>query len=421
MKMGSTATLGIIADDMTGALMVAAYYETAGIKTAVVTEIDAIRECGGEAVVIWAGRTRLADPEEACLKITRAADAFDAIGCDQVIYKVCASFDSTERGNVGPAADILSARYNPSSLLFCPGFPKFNATVHQGYLFYRSRLISESVKRYDPATPMSDPDMVRFIGKQTAEPVGLLPHSVMLKGREAAQEHLNAMATEGTCYCVVDASDDGDVKIAAELARTQPTMVSSDAVLIQLGIDRFAPKPAISVAPPLPSSGTAAVLVGTVGPIADGQIAVFAEKHPVLTLDLIKDGSVEAMVSKSMQWAKTHHGNQPYLISTTVHDSRVKEIQAELGVRGASEKGERLMSELAYAISQLGVNKLIVVGGETSGGVIKRLGIHRLRALPDNGIGTGFCESEDSNQTRFFFKSGKTGTETVLLDALAAM
>lgn len=419
--MGSTATLGIIADDMTGALMVAAYYETAGIKTAVVTEIDAIRQCGGESVVIWAGRTRLADPEEACLKITRAADAFDAIGCDQVIYKVCASFDSTETGNIGPAADILSARYNPSSLLFCPGFPKFNATVHQGYLFYRSRLISESVKRYDPATPMSDPDMVRFIGKQTAEPVGLLPHSVMLKGREAAQEHLNAMATEGTCYCVVDASDDGDVKIAAELARTQPTLVSSDAVLIQLGIDRFAPKPAISVAPPLPSSGTAAVLVGTVGPIADGQIAVFAEKHPVLTLDLIKDGSVEAMVSKSMQWAKTHHGNQPYLISTTVHDSRVKEIQAELGVRGASEKGERLMSELAYAISQLGVNKLIVVGGETSGGVIKRLGIQRLRALPDNGIGTGFCESEDCNQTRFFFKSGKTGTETVLLDALAAM
>lgn len=419
--MEKTATLGIIADDMTGALMVAAYYETAGIKTAVVTEIDAIRECNGETVVIWAGRTRLADPEQACLQITLAADALDAIGCDQVIYKVCASFDSTERGNVGPAADTLRARYNPTSFLFCPGFPKFNATVHQGYLFYRSRLISESVKRYDPATPMSDPDMVRFIGKQTVEPVGLLPHSVLLKGREAAQAHLNAMATEGTCYCVVDASDDGDVKIAAELARSQPTMVSSDAVLIQLGIDRFAPKPAISVPPPLPSNGTAAVLVGTVGPIADGQIAVFAEKHPVLTLDLIKDGSVEAMVSKSMQWAKAHHGNQPYLISTTVQDSRVKEIQAELGVRGASEKGERLMSELAYAISKLGINKLIVVGGETSGGVIKRLGLLRLRAFADNGIGTGFCESDNRNQTRFFFKSGKTGTETVLLDALAAM
>lgn len=420
-KMGNNGTLGIIADDMTGALMVAAYYETAGIRTAVVTDIEAIRECAGEAVVIWAGRTRLAEPDEAKRQITRAADAFDAIGCDQVIYKVCASFDSTEQGNVGPAADLLRARYNPSSLLFCPGFPKFNATVHQGYLFYRSRLISESVKRYDPATPMSDPDMVRFIGKQTNEPIGLLPHSVLLKGKDAAQAHLDELANAGKCYCVVDASDDGDVRIAAELARAQPTMVSSDAVLIQLGIDRFAPKPAITIAPPLPSHGTAAVLVGTVGPIADGQIAVFAEQHPVLTLDLTKDGDIDAMVSKAMEWAKDHHGKQPYLISTAVSDTRVKEIQTELGVRGASEKGEKLISELAAAISELGVDKLIVVGGETSGGVIKRLGLQRLRALPDNGIGTGFCRSEGNDQIIFFFKSGKTGTETVFLDSLAAM
>ncbi len=239
--MGNNGTLGIIADDMTGALMVAAYYETAGIRTAVVTDIEAIRECAGEAVVIWAGRTRLAEPDEAKRQITRAADAFDAIGCDQVIYKVCASFDSTEQGNVGPAADLLRARYNPSSLLFCPGFPKFNATVHQGYLFYRSRLISESVKRYDPATPMSDPDMVRFIGKQTNEPIGLLPHSVLLKGKDAAQAHLDELANAGKCYCVVDASDDGDVRIAAELARAQPTMVSSDAVLIQLELIALRP------------------------------------------------------------------------------------------------------------------------------------------------------------------------------------
>jgi uncharacterized protein YgbK (DUF1537 family) len=268
---------------------------------------------------------------------------------------------------------------------------------------------------------MSDPDMVRFIGKQTNEPIGLLPHSVLLKGKDAAQAHLDELANAGKCYCVVDASDDGDVRIAAELARAQPTMVSSDAVLIQLGIDRFAPKPAITVAPPLPSHGTAAVLVGTVGPIADGQIAVFAEQHPVLTLDLTKDGDIDAMVSKAMEWAKDHHGKQPYLISTAVSDTRVKEIQTELGVRGASEKGEKLISELAAAISELGVDKLIVVGGETSGGVIKRLGLQRLRALPDNGIGTGFCRSEGNDQIIFFFKSGKTGTETVFLDSLAAM
>lgn len=420
-KMETSSTLGIIADDMTGALMVAAYYETAGIRTAVVTEIDSIRDCRGESVVIWAGRTRLIVPEEACFQVTSAADAFDAIGCDQVIYKVCASFDSTEQGNAGPVADVLRARYNPASLLFCPGFPKFNITIHQGYLFYHGRLVSESVKRYDPATPISDPDLVRFISKQTREPIGLLPHAILLKGLETSQARLDELARSGICYCVVDASDDGDVEIAAQLARRQPTMVSSDAVLIQLGMDRFAAKPAMTVKPPSPSGGTAAVLVGTVGPIADAQIAAFAQHYPVLALDLLEDGSVSDMLSKSMRWARLHHSNQPYLISTAVSYARVKAIQSELGIRGAGEKAEHLMAELAAAIAEFGIDRLIVVGGETSGGVIKRLGLRRLRAHPNNGIGTGFCRSESGERISFFFKSGKTGTDTVLLDALSIM
>ncbi len=130
--MDRSGRIGIIADDMTGALMVAAYYETAGIRAMVVTEIDAIRDCADETIIIWAGRTRLIDPVEACRQADRAAAAFDAVGCDQVIYKVCASFDSTEQGNIGPIADILNVRYKPENLLFCPGFPKFNATVHRG-------------------------------------------------------------------------------------------------------------------------------------------------------------------------------------------------------------------------------------------------------------------------------------------------
>ncbi|NKC52391.1 hypothetical protein HED63_27880 [Ochrobactrum cytisi] len=83
--MDRSGRIGIIADDMTGALMVAAYYETAGIRAMVVTEIDAIKDCGGETIIIWAGRTRLIDPVEACRQADHAAAAFDAIGCDRVV------------------------------------------------------------------------------------------------------------------------------------------------------------------------------------------------------------------------------------------------------------------------------------------------------------------------------------------------
>ena len=67
------------------------------------------------------------------------------------------------------------------------GFPAYNVTVHQGYLFYRSRLVSDSIKRLDPLTPMTNPDLVRFLSLQTRTPVSLLPHRTLLLGVEAAR------------------------------------------------------------------------------------------------------------------------------------------------------------------------------------------------------------------------------------------
>ncbi len=265
--MDRSGRIGIIADDMTGALMVAAYYETAGIRAMVVTEIDAIRDCADETIIIWAGRTRLIDPAEACRQADRAAAAFDAVGCDQSYLQASAPVSTRpNRGNIGPIADILNVRYKPENLLFCPGFPKFNATVHQRYLFYRSRLVSESVKRYDPATPMSDPDMVRFIGKQTQQPIGAPFRSATGgRGRPGTspipwrnRESAIASSTQATM---------GMWKLQHDWPRASPHLSVRMPPLSSSGLDRFASNPPATVGAPPPTGGTAAVLVGTVGPI----------------------------------------------------------------------------------------------------------------------------------------------------------
>ncbi len=46
--------------------------------------------------------------------------------------------------------------------------------------------MSESIKRFDPLTPMEDPDLVRFLGKQTPHKVALIPHSILRQGVGAA-------------------------------------------------------------------------------------------------------------------------------------------------------------------------------------------------------------------------------------------
>ena len=103
-------------------------------------------------------------------------------------------------------------------LLLSAGFPRFGSTVHQGYLFYRTRLVSESIKRFDPLTPMTDPDLVRVLSRQTSAKVGLLPHAVLHAGFDAAQAAIGALASDGVDYIMVDCSDDSDARMSARLA-----------------------------------------------------------------------------------------------------------------------------------------------------------------------------------------------------------
>jgi uncharacterized protein YgbK (DUF1537 family) len=163
--------LGIIADDYTGGLMVATYMEHAGISCAYIVDPAALSEVGDREVVIFATRARFLPAPEAVELVDRLTDALTAAGCRQIFYKFCASFDSTDDGNIGPCADLIAEKYGVEQLLICPGFPDFRVTVHQGYLFYRDRLVSESIKRYDPITPMTDPDLVRVLERQTKQKV----------------------------------------------------------------------------------------------------------------------------------------------------------------------------------------------------------------------------------------------------------
>src|SRR5205085_9733001 len=100
-------------------------------------------------------------------------------------FKYCATFDSTDQGNIGPCADLLRQVTGARQAAFCPSYPEVGRRVFQGHLFYDAMLISESPKRLDPLTPMLDPSLVRTLQRQTATRVGLLPHQAVRAGLPA--------------------------------------------------------------------------------------------------------------------------------------------------------------------------------------------------------------------------------------------
>ena len=108
-------SLGIIADGFTGALMVAGYLEGAGIYC---------------PVVFGRTRTRTIPVTDALFELGRMAEAFVSSGYERLAYKACASFDSTEAGNIGPAADYLADLQALRPVLMSAGFPRYGTTVH---------------------------------------------------------------------------------------------------------------------------------------------------------------------------------------------------------------------------------------------------------------------------------------------------
>jgi Sugar-binding N-terminal domain len=113
-----TPAFGIVSDDFTGGLLVASYFEEAGIECPVYFEPMVAKEdrpSGGIVVIVT--RSRLDPVSEARRQIAVALDALDAMGCDSIGYKVCGTFDSTEQGNIGLAADLIAERYDQVPLL----------------------------------------------------------------------------------------------------------------------------------------------------------------------------------------------------------------------------------------------------------------------------------------------------------------
>lgn len=416
--------LGIIADDYTGGLLVAGILESDGIVAPVVFGHPASALAGQADVIVMATRTRFMPPDEALHTIARSAEALEAAGCARIAYKACASFDSTETGNIGPAADLLADRAGNAPVLMSAGFPAHDATVHQGYLFYRGRLVSESIKRMDPLTPMSDPDLVRFLSLQTRTPVKLLAHRHLLAGEAAARAQWEALVADGVRHVLADTSDDRDAEVTARLAASgnavlvasDPAIVSFARTLVGMTADASADR-----SPPPRIDGPGAVLVGSVGPTATAQIEHFAAGHPFLTLDLMDPGGEDALIEAGLAWSQAHIGDRPFGISTAREFADIAAAQAALGQVAAARKAERILAAVARGLHERGVRRLVVAGGETSGAVVDALGIRRVRALPETPLGSGFCYAEEPTPMMLFLKSGKLGADDVFARALDFM
>ncbi len=415
--------LGAIADDLTGGIELASMLVARGVRTGFGIGPDAVLDGQAQAQVI-AQKTRVIPAAEAVVLVTAAADKLAGRGARQIFFKYCATFDSTRQGNIGPCAEALMARLGARQALFVPALCETRRTVYQGHMFGGSQLLSESPKRFDPLTPMTDSNLVRVLQQQSVRQAGLIDHSVVEEGPEAIRARSEVLTEAGVPLQLCDTLAERHLASIARAAVDMPLLTGNSSVAAHLPPIWFERQLAAPMPVSLPGiEGPGAVLAGSVAGQTRDQLARFAERHPVLTLDLARAFAGDDLVSQALAFARNSVAEgRDFAISTAAADAEVADLQARHGRDETAAKAETILSTLARTlVADLGIRRLVVAGGETSGSVVAALGLTSLDVGPYMGLGMSRAIARTSAPFALCLKSGKLGPLDVFERMLGAM
>lgn len=416
--------LGVVADDITGGLETAAMLVAAGVDCAFLTDPAEIPRLGDAQAAVVAQKTRVIDARKAAETMRAAAALLLEAHARQIFFKYCATFDSTDKGNIGPVSDALMDLTGAPYTAFCPSSPELRRTVYNGHLFVGRDLVSNSPKRFDPLTPMTDPDLVAVLQRQTKRKVGSIGRHDLAAGREHSEHVIREMNGQGVQYFIADSVENADLQAIAELTADWKLM-TGNATIVQFYPSVWRARGYISQAMArreLPAiQGAGVVLAGSCAERTIEQLDHFERSFPVLRLDLANADSAEQLVEQAFSWAAPLLDHGPVAISSSARPEAVQAAQARHGREGAAAMAEAVMGTLAVRLLGCGVRRFVVAGGETSGSVVERTGIKRLTVGAYGGPGIGNATADHPMAVGFCLKSGKLGPVDLFLTALETM
>lgn len=421
-SIGTRLLFGAIADDLTGGLELASMMIARGIPTSLSVG-TAAPKCVSAAHVV-ALKSRVAPVEQALQSTVTALDMLLEHGVRQVFLKYCATFDSTAEGNIGPCAEAMMDRLGADRALFVPALCETKRTVYQGHMFGGAQLLAESPKRFDPLTPMTDSNLTRVLQAQSRKSVGLVNYTVVDQGPDAILAHVQN-ADKGTALFIADTLYEHHLAALARAAVDMRVLTGNSSIAahlppiwLELGL----------IAQPSPIrlssvEGPGAVLVGSVAPQSAAQFERFGANNPVCTLDIARSYAGHDLVAEARQFALSAIANgRNFAISTALPQDRIDDLQTAHGRFEVAARAEAILSEIARAIVlDLGVRRLVVAGGETSGAVVRALDISDLQPGPYREPGFSRATATEPFPVALMLKSGKLGSIDLFTTALEEM
>jgi uncharacterized protein YgbK (DUF1537 family) len=410
--------VGAIADDMTGATDLCSTLVREGMRTVQTIGVARGLELPEVDAVVVGLKSRTAPVAEAVRDSRAALDWLRELGARQFFFKYCSTFDSTPEGNIGPVADALLGALDADITVVCPAYPANGRTVYRGHLFVGDTLLSESSMARHPLTPMTDSNLVRFLGRQTSRHVALIPFEVVRGGSEAVKSRLEELQGSGVSYAVVDALEDDHLRTIGEACADLPLVTGGAGIALGLPENfrrsGLLPRHAAPMEAP-DIRGPVAVIAGSTSTATQEQVRRMSERYPSLKLDAL-DGDADALASQAAE----RLGDGAVLVYSTASPEEVARAQERLGVEAASRAVESGLGNLARRLVDAGARTVVAAGGETSGAVVAALAVRALAVGPELATGVPWMTSLGDPQLTLALKSGNFGGPDFFLEAVKA-
>ena len=428
-----------VADDDTGASDLAGMLAEASIRTLLVIDLPAPEELArwsrGCGAVVLAAATRNVAPAVAYERTRAAVRLLGALRPRLFQLKYCSTFDSTPEGNIGPSIDAALDELGEEFTVAVPALPVNGRTTYQGYHFVRGRLLSDSPMRLHPLTPMTNPNLVELLGRQTERAVGLAPFEAVDAGVDALRRRFADLRAAGVRVAVVDCLHEGHAETICRASEGLRLLTGSSvfgAWLPRVWRERGLVEERGPAPEPLPARGPARgclVVAGSCSEATRRQNELFERQGtPVYRLSPqeILTGGLDA---KALAASVRRHllAGRHCLLTTSAGAEEVGAAQLWGAGRGLSVQA--FSEALAYGLAEVvrevlegaEAGGLVVAGGETSGAVCRRLALGALRVGRNIEPGVPLCFSLGRFALPIVLKSGNFGGEDFYANAIGAV
>jgi len=385
-------SLGIVADDLTGALDAAAPFAACGYPTAV-----ALRRGRGDAAVVAASaESRMLAPAAAAARTVALARCL----ATPALFK---KIDSLLRGPLAIEIAALAAARSPALVIVAPAIPAQGRVTIGGVQYAQGRPVHVSVR--DPFAPAATSDLAALLAG-----AGMATRTLTLaRVRGGPARVLAELARAHGRAIIADAERQSDLDdlTRAGLALGGDVLWCGAAGLARALAAALPPPPRAPPPSPVPAA-RALVVCGSLHPASLAQCAYLARQDGVVARTLLtQEQTPRAAMAVARQ---------------AVRENRC----ALLTLAGASEDDRRdrarslaLLEEVARDVRDIPSLGLVATGGDTAAALCRGFGFGYLevRDVVVDGIPRAVGRGGPSDGMPVVTKAGGFGASTALWDA----